>query len=108
MIDDISDKDQKENKTEIEFDKKIIDKIEKKYKIDSISNHENGIKKISVNGIEIDKNGIKIEKNDENGINLDKIDENGRDRIEIEKAEEEEKVVIEKQVDKDKKIELLP
>ncbi|WKD87294.1 POTRA domain-containing protein [Candidatus Karelsulcia muelleri] len=116
MIDDIyySDKDQKENKTEIEFDKKIIDKIEKKYNIDSIYNHENGIKikNISVNGIEIDKNipGIKIEKNDENGINLDKIDENGRDidRIEIEKVEEEEKVVIEKQVDKDKKRELLP
>ncbi|QND78383.1 outer membrane protein assembly factor [Candidatus Karelsulcia muelleri] len=103
MIDDIyySDKDKKEKKTEIEFDKKIIDKIEKKYNIDSIYNHENGIKKID--GIEIDKNGIKIEKNDG-------IDENGRniDRIEIEKAEEEEKVVIEKQVDKDKKIELLP
>ncbi|XXS36436.1 MAG: BamA/OMP85 family outer membrane protein [Candidatus Karelsulcia muelleri] len=109
MIDDIyySDKDQKENKTKIEFDKKIIDKIEKKYNIDSIYNHENGMK---ISGIEIDKNGIKIEKNDENGINLDKIDENGRDidRIEIEKAEEEEKVVIEKQVVKDKKIELLP
>lgn len=117
MIDDIYyseiDKDQKENKTEIEFDKKIIEKIEKKYNIndiDSIYNNENGIKNIYVNGIEIDKNGIKIEKNDENGINLEKIDENGRDidRIEIEKAEEEEKVVIEKQVDKDKKIELLP
>ncbi|AIZ48873.1 putative outer membrane protein [Candidatus Karelsulcia muelleri] len=103
MIDDIyySYSDKKENKTEIEFDKKIIDKIETKYKIDSIYNNENGIKKID--GIEIDKNGIKIEKNDG-------IDENGRniDRIEIEKAEEEEKVVIEKQVDKDKKIELLP
>ncbi|XOS86567.1 MAG: outer membrane protein assembly factor [Candidatus Karelsulcia muelleri] len=62
----------KENKPEIEFDKRIIDKIEKKYKT------------------EID----------------DKIDENGIDRIEI--AEEEEKVVIEKQVDKENKLELLP
>ncbi|WP_259285715.1 BamA/OMP85 family outer membrane protein [Candidatus Karelsulcia muelleri] len=108
MIDDIyySDKDQKENKTEIEFDKTIIDKIEKKYNIDSIYNlnNENGIKIKNLSGREIDKNGIKIEKND--GIN--KINENGRDRIEVEKAEEEEKVVIEKQVDKDKKIELLP
>ncbi|MBU6942163.1 outer membrane protein assembly factor, partial [Candidatus Karelsulcia muelleri] len=75
--------------------------------------NENGIGIIKIekndeNGIGIDKNSINIEKNDENGINIEKIDENGIDidRIKIEKAEEE--VVIEKQVDKENKLELLP
>ncbi|RIU86191.1 BamA/OMP85 family outer membrane protein [Candidatus Karelsulcia muelleri] len=107
-IDDIDDIDDIDEIDEI----KKIDDIKK---IDNMDiNDKNGIKidKIDGNGIKIEKNGIKIEKNDENGINLDKIDENGIDidRIKIEKAEEEEeeKVVIEKQVDKEEKLELLP
>ncbi|MFU7501821.1 MAG: POTRA domain-containing protein [Candidatus Karelsulcia muelleri] len=85
------------NKFYKRINKKMIDEI-----YDSDLEDKNIYKIENKPEIEFDKRIIdKIEKKYKT-----EIDENGIDRIEI--AEEEEKIVIEKQVDKENKLELLP